>query len=78
MQTFSKVSEEILWNIISKYFLHILFYGVDSLSLRVDQVHKLSVALNLAIRGCFHMARNVFMRSLLHLLEVYADECDFR
>ena len=39
MQKSSKVSEEILWNIISKCCLPILLYGVDSLSLHVDQMH---------------------------------------
>ena len=64
----SKVSEKILWNIISKCCLPIVLYGVDSLSLHVGQVHKLSVALNLAIRHSFHMARNVSVRSLLYFV----------
>ena len=68
MQRCSKVSEEILWNIISKCCLPTLLYGVDSLSLRVDQVHKLSVALNLAIRRCFHLAKNVSVRNLLYFV----------
>ena len=63
------ISEEILWIIISKRCLPILLYGVDALSLHDDQVHKLSVALNLAIRPCFHLARNVSVRSLLYLVE---------
>ena len=68
MQKCSKVSEEYLWNIISKCWLPILLFGLDSFSLHVDQVHILSVALNLAIRRCFHMARNVSKRSLLHFV----------
>ena len=68
MQKYSKVSEEILWNIISKCCLPILLYGVDSLSLHVDQEHKLSVALNLAIRRCFHIARHVSVGSLLYFV----------
>ena len=39
-----------------------------SLSLHVDQVHKLWMALNLAIRRCFHIARNVSVRSLLYFV----------
>ena len=66
MQKCRKVSEEILWSIMSKCCLPILLYGVDSLSLHVDLVHKLSMALNLAIRLCFNMARNVSLRSLLY------------
>ena len=65
MQKFTKVSKDILWNIISKCCLPILLYRVDFLSLHVDQVHKLLVVLNLAVRRCFHMARNVSVRSLL-------------
>ena len=53
MQKCSKVSEEILWNIIGKFCLLILLFGVDYLSLHVDQMHKLSMALNLAIRQLF-------------------------
>ena len=48
-----------MWNIISKCYLPILLYEVASLSLQVDQVHELSVALNLVFRRCSHMARNV-------------------
>ena len=62
------MSEEILWSIISKFCLPILLYEVDSFSLHVDQMHKLSVALNLVIRRCFHMARNVSMRNLLYFV----------
>ena len=57
MQKCSKVFDEILWNIINKCCLPILLYRVDSLSLHTDQVHKLSVALNMAIKRCFHVAR---------------------
>ena len=68
MQKYSKMSEETLWNIISKCSLSILLYGVDSLLLHVDQVRKQSVALNLAIRRCFNMARNVSVCSLLYFV----------
>lgn len=62
------MSKEILWNIISKWCLPILLYGVDSLLLHADQVHKLSTALNLAIWPYFHMARNVFVRNSLYFV----------
>ena len=57
----------------------ILLYGLDLLSLHVDQVHKLSMALNLAIRCCFHIARNVSVCSLLYfvgsmLMNIMLDE----
>ena len=68
MQECCKVSGEILWNIIHKRCLPILSCGVDSLSLHVDQVLKLSVALNLAIRLCFHIAKNVSAHSLLYFV----------
>ena len=55
-------------NINSKCGVPILLYGVDYLLLHVDQVQKLSVALNLAIRRCFHMAKNVSVRSYLHFV----------
>ena len=57
-----------MWNIISECCLPILLCEVDSISLQVDQAHKLSVALNLAIRRCFHLARNVSVRSLLYFV----------
>ena len=70
MQKCCKSSKEMLRNINSKFCLPILLYGVDSLSLHVDQVHKLSVALNLAIRPrrYFQMARNESVRSLLYIV----------
>ena len=52
MQKCCKVSAEILWNIIGKCLL-ISLHGGDYLLLHVDQVHKLLVALNLAIKRCF-------------------------
>ena len=68
MQKCGKLSEEILWRIISKRCLPILSYGVYFLSLHVVQVHKLPLAVNLAIRHCVHKARNVSMRSLLYFV----------
>ena len=60
MQICIKLSEEMLWNIISKCCLHILLQGVDYILLYVYQVHKLSATLSLAtgvIDSCFHMAK---------------------
>ena len=57
-----------MWNIVSKCCWPIFLYGVDSFSLQVGQVYKLSVALNQAIRRCFHMARNMSVRSLLYFV----------
>ena len=44
IQKYRKVSEEIFWNINSKFCVLILLYEIDSLSLHVDLVHKLLVA----------------------------------
>ena len=80
MQKCNELSEEILWNIICICCSPILLHGVDSLSLHIEQVHKLSLALNLAIRRCFHMAKNVNVRSLLYFvrsmpMNMMLDEC---
>ena len=45
-----------------------LLYGFDSLFLHVDQFHKLSVALDTAIRHCFLVARNASVRNVLYFV----------
>ena len=63
------MSEKILRKIIIKLlFFLFLLYGVDPLSLDVDQVHNLSVASNVAITRCFHMARKVSVCGLLYFV----------
>ena len=60
------MSEEIRWNVIQHSSSPILFYGLDVLHLKAEQVHKLSVIYNNAVRRCFNLASNRTVRDVLH------------
>jgi hypothetical protein len=65
LQKCGTVSEEVRWNVIKHSSEPILFYGVDVLQLKSEQVHKLSVVYNNAVRRCFNLPRNRTVRDIL-------------
>jgi hypothetical protein len=65
MQKCGRVSEEIKWHVIQHSCLPILLYGVDSVVLHNEQIRKLSVAYNNAVRRCFVLSRFSSVRNVL-------------
>ena len=79
LQKTASVSEEIKWNVIQHSCIPLLLYGIDSLCLNVKGVHKLSVALNTAVRRCFKLSNFTSVRNVLYffntlLLKLLLDE----
>ena len=52
-------SEKIKWNISQHSCYHLLLYGLDSINLITEQVRKISIAYNTAIRRCFNLKRYI-------------------
>jgi esterase/lipase superfamily enzyme len=68
LQKCGKVSEEIKFNVIQHSCLEVLLYGVDAVSLKSLQVHKLAVAYNTAVRRCFNLCRYTSVRNVLFFM----------
>lgn len=60
---YSKVSEELKFNITRLKCLKLYLYGIDALSLEPFCAQKLSVAYNIAVRRCFNLSRSLSIRT---------------
>ena len=66
LQKCGHLSEEIKWNIIQYSCCPILFYCLNSINLNTEQVRKMSVAHNTAVRRCFNLKRYTSVRNILY------------
>ena len=66
LQKCGHLSEKIKWNIIQYSCCPILFYCLNSINLNTEQVRKMSVAHNTAVRRCFNLKRYTSVRNILY------------
>ena len=75
LQKCGHLFEEIKWNIIQHSCYPILLCGLDSINLNTEQVRKMSIAYNTAVRRCFNLKRYTSVRNILYYLIVYLLIC---
>ena len=68
LQKCGHLSEEIRWNIIQHSCCPILLYGLDSINLNTEQVRKMSVAYNIAVRCCFNLKFYTLVRNIVYYI----------
>jgi hypothetical protein len=75
MQKCGGLSEEILCKLIMTHCVPFLFYGIDSVFLTIEQIHKMSVTFNTVFRRIFHMSRSTSMRLIYNFLGIKTFDC---
>ena len=62
------MSEEIFWQVFNQSCSPVLLYGLESVYIYPEQTNNLPVVLNIAVKRCFHIARNISIRNVLYFV----------